>query len=1562
MGIPGEEIEQRHEQETKKPKSFFVQIGHKISANVQKQKEQKHEKQLQQTIARIEQLSQSDDPKDLAELDGLREGDYSQRDLADDRLVNALLGSFKEFDDKLLEKYIDRGIDKEKIVGNEHIKGLAIPYFENLLKDEATIKRDDYFNGNYGFYHGETILQPFLEDIVNDEKIRKEIIENVGEDAIQECGDSIVRFLEYNKGTTKITDETKERIELLKKLGYSYFPEEDQEKREEKIEGLFCNGIKCRILVNMGFLNNDIVSELYELKTKRLQEASDNAPFIKIERDTLANQYYIPEWLEPKEDDENANFWREQDEKCGFDVRALIVAQTEDHIDREEVKNWLIGGEKTESLFSNCDAYSDPFYKEDPLYRIKRKYYRYNEAMPTDDENAMLKFYFNNLDRIKDRNVRGLIQNWGKIQCDTKEETEEARYEYLKYVARGTDSFNTVFNKEAGKNEETMLFNEDGTPNEEFYNFYRIRSFRPKHFLPAIDKDWQSHFTESELRGLELAEEYPHLWPEYLFTDHDADATSELMLKHFGAIKWLAEQKKKNPGTAAFLKTEELEECFDGDVPNRKFWKKALKEQQFEFLLKHLEEGKLELGLDPAAVQFLDTFNKSKRYFPRFMDQKTSYRDEDGNLIETDWTDNIQEYFDENGPKQSFWQKAFEEEERGFLAYQSKEIKQTFGFDAATMHYFDLYEKTAWKTPFILNIPLRRIPELFDENGPKPALWGEAFTKGDFLFLNSLPPEINQKIGFGGYPMQLVRAFDKNNKLNFPLDSSNIITALTEFLDFDADDWEGATEEDLKIREAFSENEAKDLALECMRKEYEKYLNSKEDTEYPIWIQKLAEYMHECDGAGPLVQIEAFLDFAGVLSSTGEKGKELMGVIEERMKKDHWDNQEKTNFYAVSAEVIQASPEIFHEFAELFANIKDKKDFEAFTQEIYPLYRAKLALLREYDYHGDTVGNGVSTANYNSVDKDALKNQLHNALLPFNLQELSPDKRQEGIEIVRQTILGEITGLFKEKLNIRPEAIPEHFDKASIKTIEDMTLYLSNIADPDPLKKNLIGLFLALQLDKNGGWEKLRSGGEIKAEDYMNIDDPVVLQNIQRALMESKENNPINQENTNIIDEGRLGEFRAALQKETSMVHVGNVQTIDQRLQDLIGNIDDLTDPDLYPDEIDKEKIIVLERYSPKTVGSVTAKMWQRANGKDVQFNSDEESVVADLTKLMQDQNLEITPENIKTYLQDGFNTIKIPFNIRRIVSDSRAVEAISELQKLLIPPDDIAKIFGTMGEEMKPKSGVLAVGADLDYLENLIVKHEDKLSEDELTSVRGYISKIRAKMGELEKIYDKITQNFEKYEKSIHGIEAEQLKTAVAEVSAIVHGTKTQTAATTTCTNDMKTIIENMRACLSCKTKGCNNDTDLTFGEGYKFYLYSKNGSSVEGSTADEVVYFVPEESSNGKTMSFVMDRIYGSKNSSTLVSHIDTMVKKAKELKGQFGEVPISIVIPSTTFISCNTIPSVEDLSIKLDTGLAIQEVPEIGLTVPKSGFCDHYVEFGNGSARHTTRTVTYGIKITV
>ena len=915
-------------------------------------------------------------------------------------------------------------------------------------------------------------------------------------------------------------------------------------------------------------------------------------------------------------------------------------------------------------------------------------------------------------------------------------------------------------------------------------------------------------------------------------------------------------------------------------------------------------------------------------------------------------------YFDKNGPKPEFWQKCLESKEYNFLSRLDDETKAKMGFDENTMGFLNSLG-TLSGSRLIQQLDPASITEYFDKNGPKPEFWQKSFESKDYSLIADQDEETKAKMGFDESVMSFINGAAGNvfKDSEKTIDSQNIIAALTRFIKMDADDWMRATEDDLVVKEAFSGNETKDLAFQKLMGIYEGYLNSDEETKVPQILTALSDYMHENDGAGPLSQIEAFLDFAGGLSKLDEEGRILTRDIEKKMSKNRYDNQEKANFYAISAEVIQADPEIYREFTKLFVNIPDKRDFQAFTTEIYPLYRAKLALLRDYEDHSDGIGSGYTSVNYRSVDLDELRNQLHNALLPFNLQE-DAERRQKGIDRVKEIILGEISGLFQSKFGLLPEAIPQEFDKPNTKAIEAMTLYLGNLARPTEQKKDIIGYFLALQFDKSGVWDKMRSGAEVSPSGFMNV---VSSFNVQKALETSKANTPLTSANLKIEDPERRSAFCRALQSDTGLLRVSDTNTIDLKLQNLIGNIEELTDPDLYPEAIDRQKVALLKEFSPKLIGKVAAGMFQRLNGRDIPVLDGEQEVIDRMTSILSDNNLEMTPENIKVYFQDGLKGLKEPFSV--LEKSSGATQAIEELQDLLIPPDDIIQIFNRLGENFSTQSGVLALSADLDFLENLASKKENEMSDEEAASVKSYIESIREKMSELYDVYEKAVQNFQKMQKSIHDSSPTSVKDKIGEIERIIASSGEQSNMTITCTTDMTTIINNMRACLSCKTKGINNDTDLTFGEGYKFFLYSTMSANKSSSSSDEIVFFVPVGEGEEKRMSFVMDQIYGIKNRDTLVGHVETILKKARALKSQFPEIPISVTIPNSTLASCGTsLDASEATNLGLfslsETNRIINLSGEI-IDVPVSGFGDHYIEFG-GEARSAGSRQVSGIEI--
>ena len=252
-------------------------------------------------------------------------------------------------------------------------------------------------------------------------------------------------------------------------------------------------------------------------------------------------------------------------------------------------------------------------------------------------------------------------------------------------------------------------------------------------------------------------------------------------------------------------------------------------------------------------------------------------------------------------------------------------------------------------------------------------------------------------------------------------------------------------------------------------------------------------------------------------------------------------------------------------------------------------------------------------------------------------------------------------------------------------------------------------------------------------------------------------------------------------------------------------------------------------------------------------------------------------------------------------------------------------------------------------------------LNGQEAATIRQYIESIRGRVVKLDETYEKLVQSFNKMKKSTHGSAPSGVVSRIDEIDKAISNSGESVPIITSCTNKMTTIIENMRACLSCKTKGINNDTNLTFGEGYKFYLYSGVKGNRKDSSADEIVFFVPTGEGEDKRMSFVMDQVYGNKNRGTIISHAETLIKKAQVIKQQFPEAPISIIIPNGTLSSCGVSMDAETLKNSIDTlkDSVVIDIQDRNVSVPESGFGDHYVEFG-GSARIAGDRPVSGIEI--
>ena len=881
-----------------------------------------------------------------------------------------------------------------------------------------------------------------------------------------------------------------------------------------------------------------------------------------------------------------------------------------------------------------------------------------------------------------------------------------------------------------------------------------------------------------------------------------------------------------------------------------------------------------------------------------------------------------------------------------------------------------------------LQFKSENIASYFDEEGAKPSFWQECVRQKEFAYLSTMDEKTLLEAGFDKPTKKiLLGTTDAALGETGEVTKDNILSALTRFMYMDAQDWNKASEADLRIKEAFSESNLanKDEAMRQLRQIYEGYLKSNNETSFPKSLVILANYMHKNNGAGPLTQIEAFLDYCGALGEVEDEGlKEGVGRVEGKIK--DWDNVDKANFYATGAEILSADPRLYKEFIGVFDRLDDSRDFKMFAQEIFPLFRAKLALLKSYDDHSDGIGVGYQETSYRNVDMDQLCNDLHKLLIPFTFMSRGDDegekafreRREKGLVAVKEGLFGEISDLFTEKFGIMPEAIPKELDKEGMRSVEDMVLYLSNIAHQSVQKKNLIGYYLALQLSKREDgltmWDAFRRGEKCDPSDYLTLE---AARTVTDQILHSGEASPLTAENTKIVSEERLREFGGALQEETSEIRVGGVSTIDVRLQNLKGNIEELADPDLYDNAMDKAKVAIISQYSPKMIGKVATALWQKeAKGRELAFNETETALADELIKLLVDAKLEVTPENIQKYLQQGFKELGPVAKTLTLIRESDVTKKVAELQDMLVPQGEVAAIFGELGEQFRPESGVLALNADLEFLDSIVSKGKKNgaFSGDPAEQARKfgvikeYLDGIEHRMAELDGIYSVIARSFESIRVPDEG---EGSNRAVAEkmqeIRRIISGGETDNSVIiSTCSINMNMIIENMRACLSCKTKGINNDTNLTFGESYKFYAYSRNGVKEKGSISDEIVYFVPTGQGDDLRMSFVMDQIYGTKNSDILLGHVGVLAKKARALKDKYPEVPISIFVTTNGASSC---------SVPIDSGNLLTHLASIeGVTarsstrevnIPESGYGDHYIEIG-GDARVSGMRMVSGVEV--
>lgn len=728
------------------------------------------------------------------------------------------------------------------------------------------------------------------------------------------------------------------------------------------------------------------------------------------------------------------------------------------------------------------------------------------------------------------------------------------------------------------------------------------------------------------------------------------------------------------------------------------------------------------------------------------------------------------------------------------------------------------------------------------------------------------------------------------------------------------------------------------LCLDNLRRDWINFLETKKLSPDAAVISLAAERF---DGVGDLKYIESLAQmifylnkyYSAPKSSDKVKEKLFTGLAsqEERFEKERWGEDDKAAFYSISKDIMAASPALYADYLDLISQL-NPKELKIFAKDFFGTHQAMMVVLDK--------GGGKYSGRELLPLRKQIRSMVEKISAGQNSEEILREERNNTIEFLKSG--------FVKRFGIT--TVPENFEDNHIRTLQNFIRFAANINGKDNKKEAMLALYMSLML--NGEWQKFRQGQDIDISKHISGPNlellrPVFADRNARASMDFEALG---------VPAASEEEFMQILQEDTIESSIGNVETIDIKLGNIKRAMEDLGDPDAYEHEEDKKLMILYEKYG-KDIGTTLAKLYTIANkGK----GSLEPELLPIQNELAQIYKIEKWDTASVKRIQEETRAVGLVSGVLQKIKEEDIDMKISDLRGALFPTDEIIAIFGRLDEDFKPTSGAMALNEDLAYLENIIVKNQDKLTEAEKAVLDKYLNDIREKMKLLEPIQDRLKEYFEKIKKSIHGSKKTRLGERVGEIEQIVYSKQEAVNVVSRITGDMNTVIENIRQCLGCLTSQCNNDTNLTFGEPYKFFAVSQIGEQ-KGSVADQIIMFVPRESPEGeKSMTFVMDTVYGIKSADILTANIKALDKKIVAIKKKFPNANISITVTNATLQSVGLSPEIFMQRYKGEHENTDLQNGEIKINIPTSKLGDNYAEYGVGGTRPSGELILKGITI--
>lgn len=664
--------------------------------------------------------------------------------------------------------------------------------------------------------------------------------------------------------------------------------------------------------------------------------------------------------------------------------------------------------------------------------------------------------------------------------------------------------------------------------------------------------------------------------------------------------------------------------------------------------------------------------------------------------------------------------------------------------------------------------------------------------------------------------------------------------------------------EEVKTRLKDMMEKWKDLVYEKMLELYQKLINKEE----LIKKEKILVDVLEKNWIWVLSNTETINNFIHYLSSYDEWKKEnLLGNLAEIESNIKLDNESRNKLFFISNEFIKADLDLYNNLTELVVKAsKNKSTFSKFLSEILPLYHTLLVLNQwtKWEYKAENL-----------------------AYIKANIQAFSTNFENEWIfEKQKSTLKEQIKNKFQAKFWIIK--VPEKIEEKEIETIKNLSLYLWNIADKNEEKEQIIWLILWLKL--NNEWNNWREWKEI---DLKSIFESWKIELYENLAKEMKEKSFLK-------DWGEIDKQK--LQSINMSYIIWDVETIDLKLWNIAWNIEWLKDLDTYEDKKTKKLIQAYNFIKENNLEvNISAVLWKLFQWKEL---TEQEKQVEEIIweNLQKEEILELQKKNIWTKVITFLNNIEW-VNI---------VEEIKELNKLKIPNQEIIDIFKKLWEEFSSDSWVIPIQSDINHLSEILSKGEKKLEKEEYMKAWDYLKKVNDKVTQLYALESKIKWNFDKFFFQIEDKNS-QLWILANNLNNIINKDlwKWQKEIQTIFTNDIEDVIRNIRACLSCQTNWCNNDTNLSYLVDNKFFVYSKE-HWWNRSIADQIVYLT--KSNDEDWLFFLLDIVYWERVPDVLVWHIHNVMEKVRKL----DKKEVSIFIPKSTMASCHL--DLEHLKSKL------------------------------------------------